>query len=159
MRPFGDPKTLEKRRLKAVKLLKKGLLAGEIARRLGVDRRSVHRWLLAYRHHGVDGLAPVPAPGRPTKLKPKNRQKLARMLLKGATAFGYPTDLWTSPRVVDLIRRHFRVTYHANHVSRLLRSLGFSPQKPQRRARERDEAAIRGWVRTQWPRVKKTPGG
>jgi transposase len=158
MRPYGDPKTLEKRRLKAVKLLKKGLLPGEIARRLGVDRRSVHRWLLAYHNHGIDGLAPVPAPGRPTKLSLKNRPKLARMLLKGATAFGYPTDLWTSPRVVDLIRRHFRVTYHAHHVSRLLRSLGFSPQKPQRRAHERDEAAIRGWVRTEWPRVKKTPG-
>jgi transposase len=158
MRPFGDPKTLEKRRLKAVKLLKKGLLPGEIARRLGVDRRSVHRWLLAYRKDGVDGLAPVPAPGRPPKLSLKNRQKLARMLLKGATKFGYPTDLWTSARVVDLIRRHFRVTYHANHISRLLRSLGFSPQKPQRRARERDEAAIRGWVRSEWPRVKKTPG-
>lgn len=158
MRPFGDPKTLEKRRLKAVKLLKKGLLTSEIARRLGVGRRSVHRWLLAYRDHGVDGLAPVPAPGRPPKLSLKNRQKLARMLLKGATVFGYPTDLWTSSRVVDLIGRHFRVTYHANHISRLLHSLGFSPQKPQRRARERDEAAIRGWVRTEWPRVKKTLG-
>ncbi|MFH1754116.1 MAG: helix-turn-helix domain-containing protein [Candidatus Latescibacterota bacterium] len=106
MRPFGDPKTLEKRRLKAVMLLKKGLLPGEIARRLGVDRRSIHRWLLAYRTDGVYGLAPVPAPGRPPKLSLKNRQKLARMLLKGATTFGYPTDLWTSTRVVDLIRHH-----------------------------------------------------
>ena len=159
MRPFGDPKTLEKRRLKAVNLLKKGLLPGEIARRLGVDRRSVHRWILAYRNHGVDGLAPVPAPGRPTKLKPKDRQELARMLLEGATAFGYPTDLWTSSRITNLIRRHFRVRYHAHHISRLLRSLGFSPQKPQRRARKRDEAAIRGWVQTEGPRVKKTPGG
>jgi len=157
MRPFGDPKTLEKRRLKAVALLREGLLPGEIAKRLGVDRRSVHRWLLAYRNHGVDGLAPIPAPGRPPKLKSQDRQKLARMLLKGATAFGYPTDLWTSSRVVDLIHRYFRVIYHANHISRLLRSLGFSPQKPQRRARERDEAAIRGWVQTEWPRVKKTP--
>jgi len=51
--------------------------------------------------------------------------------------------------------RRFRVTYHANHISRLLRSLGFSPQKPERRARERDEEAIRGWVRSEWPRVKK----
>ncbi|MBI4720211.1 MAG: transposase [Chitinivibrionia bacterium] len=129
MRPFGNPKTLEKRRLKAVTLLNQGLLPGEIARRLGADRRSVHRWLLAYRTDGVNGLAPVPAPGRPPKLSLKNRQKLGRMLLKGAGTFGYSTDVWTSTRVVDLIRRHFRVAYHANHVSRLLRSLGFSPQK------------------------------
>jgi transposase len=159
MRPFGDPKTLEKRRLKAVTLLKKDLLPGEIAKRLGVDRRSVHRWLRAYRERGTDGLSSVPASGRPPKLKARDREKLSHMLLEGATTFGYPTDLWTSPRVVDLIRRHFRVKYHAHHISRLLRSLGFSPQKPERRARERDEEAIRGWVKTQWPRVKKTPGG
>ncbi|MFH1312597.1 MAG: IS630 family transposase [Candidatus Eisenbacteria bacterium] len=158
MRPYGDARTLERRRLKAVNLLSKGLGPGEIAKQLGVDRRSVHRWLAAYRDHGMDGLAPVPVPGRPHKLSGEKRKKLAGMLLEGATAFGYPTDLWTGPRVVDLVRRRFRVSYHANHISRLLRSLGFSPQRPERRARERDEVAIRSWVRDQWPRVKKTPG-
>jgi transposase len=159
MRPYGDPRTLERRRLKAIKLLGKGLGPGEIAGKLGVDRRSVHRWLAAYHDHGLEGLAPVPAPGRPPKLTNKDQKKLTGMLLQGATAFGYPTDLWTGPRIVDLIRRRFRISYHANHISRLLRSLGFSPQRPERRARERDEAAIRDWVRNEWPRVKKTPGG
>jgi transposase len=101
----------------------------------------------------------VPVPGRPHKLSGEKRKRLAGMLMEGATAYGYSTDLWTGPRVVDLIRRRFRVSYHANHISRLLRSLGFSPQKPERRARERDEVAIRTWVRDQWPRVKKTPRG
>ena len=159
MRPHGDARALEQRRLRAIQVLDDGFGPGEIATRLGVDRRSVHRWLAAYRDHGVEALAPVPVPGRPCKLTAQQRQKLARMLIEGATAFGYPTDLWTSTRVADLIRRRLRVTYHAHHVSRLLRSLGFSPQKPERRARERDEAAIRGWVRAQWPRVKKTPRG
>ena len=158
MRPYGDPRTLERRRLKAIKLLGKGLGPGEIAGQLAVDRRSVHRWLAADHDHGVEGLAPVPASGRPRKLTPRDRKKLIEMLLEGAMAFGYPTDLWTGPRIVDLIRRRFRVAYHANHMSRLLRSLGFSPQKPERRARERNEAAIRDWVRNEWPRVKKTPG-
>jgi len=158
MRPYGDPRTLEGRRLKAMKLLGEGFGPGEIARQLAVDRRSVHRWLAAYHNHGVEGLAPVPASGRPSKLTPRDRKKLIEMLLEGATAFGYPTDLWTGPRIVDLIRRRFRVSYHANHMSRLLRSLGFSPQKPERRARERNETAIRDWVRNEWPRVKKTPG-
>jgi len=159
MRPHGDPRTLEQRRLKAVQLLGKDLGPGEIAARLGVDRRSVHRWLAAHRDRGVNGLAPVPAPGRPTKLTHAQRAKLAHMLLEGASRYGYPTDLWTGRRVAHLIRRRFRVTYHRNHISRLLHSLGFTPQKPERRARERDEAAIRGWVRSQWPQVKKTPGG
>jgi len=159
MRPYGDARTLEQRRLRAIQLSGDGFGPGEIAAQLGVDRRSVHRWLAAYRDHGVEALASRPVPGRPSKLSPRNRDKLTIMLLDGATAFGYPTDLWTSTRVADLIRRRLRVTYHAHHVSRLLRSLGFSPQKPERRARERDEAAIRGWVRTQWPRVKKTPRG
>jgi len=159
MRPHGDSRTLEQRRLRAIQLSDDGRGPGQIAARLGVDRRSVHRWLAAYRDHGVEALAPRPAPGRPSKLSPQKREKLTGMLLKGAMAFGYPTDLWTSPRVADLIRRRLRVTYHAHHISRLLRSLGFSPQKPERRARERDEAEIRGWVRTQWPRVKKTPRG
>lgn len=64
------------------------------------------------------------------------------MLLQGATTFGYSTDLWTGPRVVDLIRHRLRVSYHPSHIGRLLHSLGFSPHKPERRARERDED---GW--------------
>lgn len=157
MRPHGSPEMLEKRRLKAIAMCREGRGPGEIARRLGVNRRSVHRWLASYRGQGRQGVAPIPAPGRPPKLDAGEREKLARMLLKGARAWGYPTDLWTGPRVRDLVHRKFGISYHANHISRLLRSLGFSPQRPERRARERDEAAIRGWVRTRWPRVKKTP--
>jgi transposase len=137
--------------------MRRGLFPGEIARRLGVDRRSVHRWLLAYEKGGKKGLAATPASGRPPKLTPEQKEQLVAMLLQGARTFGFPTDLWTGPRVVDLIRRRFRVVYHGNHVSRLLRSLGFTPQRPERRARERDEEAIQGWVRTEWPKVKKTP--
>jgi transposase len=78
-------------------------------------------------------------------------------LLKGAKAAGFPTDLWTCPRVAQLIRESFSVTYHVDHVGRLLRDLGWSPQKPQRRAVERDEAEIQRWVKEEWPRVKKKP--
>lgn len=159
MRPHGSPETLERRRYKAIALWREHVGPGDIARRLGVDRRSVHRWLSVFQDRGREGLEAVPAPGRPTKLTAGERESLRRLLLEGATAYGFPTDLWTGPRVLDLIRRRFAVTYHANHISRLLRSMGFSPQRPERRARERDEEAIRGWVRDQWPRVKKTPSG
>lgn len=160
MRPHGSPEQLEQRRLKAISLFKKDRLGpGDIARRVGADRRSVHRWLLAYRRGGTQGLAPRPAPGRPPRLTAVDRKRLQRILLRGATAFGYDNDLWTCPRVAELIHKTFRVRYHVDHIGRLLRSLGFSPQRPERRARERDEEGIRGWVKTQWPRVKKTARG
>ncbi|MFC1530037.1 winged helix-turn-helix domain-containing protein [Gemmatimonadota bacterium] len=77
------------------------------------------------------------------------------MLLKGARIAGFPTDLWTCPRVVKVIQKQFGVSYHVDHVGRVLRSLGFSPQKPQRRAAERDEEVIQGWIREEWAPAKK----
>lgn len=147
MRPFGDQRSLEQRRLKAVELLSKGLGPAEISRQVHVDRRSVHRWLAAYRDRGVDGLAPRPIPGRPSKLSSYDRKRLTDMILEGARSFGYASDRWTCPRVADLICRHFNVTYHANHISRILHSLGFQPQKLKRRGQELNRFEIRGWTR------------
>lgn len=158
MRPPGSAGALERRRLRAIVLLRKGYGVGEVARRVGVDRRSVHRWQTSFAQAGREGLSSRPAPGRPRRLDDRQRQQLTEALLKGAIAAGYPNDLWTCPRVADVIRRRFRVRYHVDHIGRLLRTLGFSPQRPERRARERDEEAIQGWVRVDWPRVKKTPG-
>jgi transposase len=158
MRPSGSPEQLERRRVQAIALLKKGFTPVEVARRLGVDRRSVRRWRAAHDEAGRDGLAARPAPGRPPKLDAKAQSKLERKLVRGARACGFATDLWTCPRVAKVIRREFRVKYHVDHIGRLLRSMGWSPQKPERRARERDEEAIRRWVKVDWPRVKKNRG-
>jgi len=128
-----------------------------VARLVGSSVSSVVRWQLAYRRDGARGLAPKPARGRPAKLSPGQKRQLVRLLLRGPLAFGYRTDLWTTRRVAELIRRHFRVRYHPNHLWRLLVGLGWSYQKPERRARERDEAAIERWKRQRWPAVKKTP--
>jgi transposase len=157
MRPLGSPKQLERRRRRALELLQEGFSPVEVARAVGVDRRSVRRWRAAFEKQGEEALVAKPAPGRPPKLSAKARDRLQGLLVEGARANGFPTDLWTCPRVAQLIRRRFRVTYHVDHVCRLLRSLGWSPQKPERRARERDEEAIRRWVKKDWPRVKKTP--
>jgi len=157
MRPFGSPRQLEQRRFRALVLLQQGYPPVEVARRLGVDRRSVRRWKAIARQRGRRALAAQPASGRPPKLGAHERQKLEADLLRGARACGFPTDLWTCPRVAEWIRRRFQVRYHVDHLSRLLRTLGWSPQKPERRARERDERAIRRWVRSSWPQVKKTP--
>lgn len=159
MRPLGNPGELERRRLEAVKLLRSGHQPVAVARQLGVDRRSVRRWHAAYRKNGKKGLKAVPNPGPTPKLNQTSRKGLAKALLKGAKSSGFPTDLWTCPRVVKLLHDRFGVDYHVDHVGRLLHALGFSPQKPQRRAIERDEAEIRRWVREEWPRIKKKRGG
>lgn len=156
MRPPGSPQALERRRRRAIKLLEQGWQPVEVARQVGVDRRSVRRWKAAYLKRGEAGISAQPTPGRPPALDKKAKARLERILLKGAQAAGYPTDLWSCPRVAQVIAEHFGVEYHVDHIGRLLRGMGWSPQKPTRRAAERDEAAIRRWVKQDWPRVKKT---
>ena len=156
MRPVGSPAELQRRRERAVALLGEGYQPVEVARMVGVDRRSVRRWKAAYRKRGSKALQSKPASGRPTKLNIKEKSQLDRALLKGAKAAGFDTDLWTCPRVAQLIEERFGVAFHVDHIGRLLKSLGWSPQKPSRRAVERDEERIRRWVKVDWPRVKKT---
>jgi transposase len=84
---------------------------------------------------------------------------LEQLLLRGAEAAGYAQDLWTCPRVAQLIAREFGVAYHVAHVGRLLRRLGWTPQRPRRLARERDESQIQRWIKVDWPRIKKKPIG
>lgn len=157
MRPLGSPELLESRRLRAVALLKDGLMPVEAAKRLGVDRRSVRRWKQALREGGSAALSSKPVPGRPPKLKAPQLRGLERVLFAGARKQGFATDVWTCPRVAEVIRRQWGVSYHVDHVSRVLHALGWSPQRPQRRAAERDEEAIAGWIQHQWPTIKKSP--
>jgi transposase len=159
MRPSGRPEELEHRRNRAIQLLGQGLQPVEVARRVGADRRSVRRWKAAYRVRGAAGIKARPAPGRPSRLKAAYKQRLVILLERGAQTAGFSTDLWTCPRIAKLIRDRFDVSYHVDHVCRLLHSLGLSPQRPERRAIERDEDQIQNWVRTDWPRAKKKPAG
>ena len=139
MRPSGTPQELEQRRVRAVHLLCEGFSPVEVARQIGVDRRSVRRWKAATRKGGARAVAAKAACGRARRLTARDLTRLRRLLLKGALAAGLPTDLWTCPRVAWLIQRHFDIQDHPAHVSRVLHGLGFSPQKPTRRAVERDE--------------------
>ena len=157
MRPYGTAGQLERRRLKAMELLETGLSLNEVGRRLKCAPISVQRWRDARMALGKEGLRPLPVPGRPGKLNASQRQRLVKILVQGALASGYRTDLWTTARVAEVIAEKFGVRYHRDHIGRLLHSLGFSWQKPQRRAVERDEAAIEKWKREDWPRIKKTP--
>jgi transposase len=159
MRPHGSPEELERRRLQALTLLENGQSPVEVARRLGVDRRSVRRWKATARRAGPAALKAQAASGRPPKLAPRFQARLERSLLRGAQAAGFANDLWTCPRIAQLIDQQFGVRYHPDHVGRLLRALGWSPQRPVRQARERNEPLIQHWVKADWPRIKKKPAG
>lgn len=159
MRPKGGAAVLEARRRRALKLLKKGLSLNEVARRLGCAPSSVMRWRDAVERDGTEGLKVRASPGRPLKLSAPERVKLQEVLLAGPLASGYRTARWTTARVASVVRKRFGVRYHPDHVGRLLHQMGWSAQKPERRALERDEAAIERWKKRDWPRVKKAPRG
>jgi len=117
------------------------------------------RWRDARRRGGTQALLVRFSPGRPWKLNQVERKRLVRLLLKGSLAYGYRTNLWTTVRIAELVEQEFGVTYHRDHIGRLMHSLGWSAQKPERRALERDENEIARWKREEWPRIKKTPHG
>jgi transposase len=158
MRPAGKASKLEERRREAVRLVEKeGWSQTAVAKKFKVTTRAVQHWMQWHRGRGKRSMGARATPGRPPRMETRQKQKLRRLIIAGAKAAGFSSDLWTCRRVRDLVRREFAIEYHEDHIGRLLRVLGFSPQKPERRALERNERAIRTWVHVQWPRIKKKP--
>jgi transposase len=156
LRPRRDFAALKARRMKAAQLFEQGHPQAEVVRRLGVSRPTAHRWHQAWRGQGRAGLRGAGRAGRRARLNAESRRRLVAALLRGPTAWGFRTDLWTLERVGQVIGKTCHVSYSIPQVWRVLRQLGWSRQRPDRRARERDEMAIRRWVRGRWPRIKKT---
>lgn len=157
LRPRRDFAALEARRMEAARLFAHGHPQAEIVRRLKVSRPTAHRWDRAWRRQGRQGLKGAGRAGRKPRLEAKARQRLEAALLRGPGAWGFATHLWTLERVTRVIWKACHVRYHPRHVWRVLRALGWSRQRPARRAQERDEEAIARWVRVRWPQVKKKP--
>ena len=141
----------------AGKLLLKDKGVREVARLVDAAPSSVSRWKQELEQGGLEALRAQPHPGRSPRLTAEHKQQLEQILLRGAPAAGFPTDLWTLARVAEVIEREFGVKYHPGHVWHILRGMGWSCQKPERRARERDEEAIRQWREKKWVQVKKKP--
>jgi transposase len=161
---MGNPKgvrrdfaALEQRRLRAARLLEKGFSQAEVARRVGVHRQSLSRWAQQLENQGRAGLERADRAGRKPRLSAEDLERIERALKRGPEAFGYDTGLWTAARVADVIEQECGIAYHPGHVWRLLRQLGWSPQRPTGRAIERDEQAIAQWKRKRWPEIKKKP--
>lgn len=155
MRPTGSPEALEARRKIAARLFERGTSSTEVAAVVGSSVSSVYRWRDEWNQGSK--LRSKPHPGRTPKLSAQQRTELVAALMRGTRCWGYAPDGWTGPLVRDMIQRLFAVDYHPEYVPRLLHRLGWSPQKPERRARERNEADIALWRRDTWPRLKKEP--
>ena len=159
MRPKGSAELLSDRSKRALKLLGENWSLNEVARRIGCAASSVMRWRNAWRRRGADSLRVRFSPGRPRRLTRRQERRLVRILLRGAVANGYRTELWTMKRVAEVIEKTFHVPCHFNTAGQILHRLTWTHQKPERRALERDEKAIERWKRKDWPLVKKTPRG
>src|SRR5262245_33061964 len=159
MRTTGSPAELEHRRCLAVQRVLDGYSTEEVAEFLGVDSSSVRRWVAAFRQQGAAGLASRPVTGRPPKLTRTQEKVVRRWLADNPTEHGFATELWTAPRLARLIEEEWDIRLHPDYLTVWLRQRGFTPQKPRRRARERDEEAIAVWLAQDWPRIKKRPAG
>jgi len=157
MRPVGTPGQLEDRRRKAIALLHRGHRVNETARLVGVTPGAITQWRQAYEQQGEAFFEAHSPPGRASGLSEKQMDRLQKLLLKGAGKNGYRTELWTLRRIAEVIEKHFGITYDPSSVWHILRRMGWSCQKPEKRARERDEEAIAGWRQADWPRIKKSP--
>ena len=146
----------EGRRLRAFELKQEGWSQQNIARALGVGKGAVSQWMKRAREGGgKEALRKRSSPAAPARLSADQRARLFRLLEKGAVAHGFRGEVWTCKRVAKVIKREFGVGYHPTHVSRILKRLGFSLQKPNRLADQRDEDAIEAWREKRWPELKK----
>lgn len=149
---------LEERRLTGARLLAAGELSqAEVARELEVSRTTVSRWAEAFREGGQVALKARVAPGREPSLTAEAKRRLLEDLGKGPLAWGYENDEWTLPRAAEVLWRTQRVRHHPSHLSRLLGGLGWSTQRPQARATQRDEAAIERWLSEDFPAIQRGP--
>jgi transposase len=149
---------MEKRRLAAVKLYEKGTSQSDIARNLGVCKQAVSQWIAKYKSGGIEAVKWNKKIGQSKRLTPEQLLSIKKAILEGPLAHGWHTDLWTTARVAVLIENMTGVKYHPGHVWRILtEDLNLSPQRPIRKALERDEEKIKHWRKYKWPALKKKP--
>jgi transposase len=146
---------VEWRRLQAVELDRMGWLEVDIATALGVNKGTVSKWLAIAEAEGVEALRTHPAAGHPPKLTAEQLRRIPEFLTYGAEAYGFRGEVWTCPRIVKVLQWEFGVSYHKDHVSRLMKELGWTPQVPDTRAVQRDEVAIARWRAETWPALRR----
>ncbi len=154
--PPLTPEQKEYRRLRAWQLYQEGYKQADIARALGVTSGAVAQWIVRAREGGAESLKRRVAPGPTPRLDEEQLKRLDELLRRGAEAFGFRGNVWTQERVALVIEREFGVSYHWAHMYRILRRIGWSQQKPLRRATQRKEAAIKEWLKERFPALQES---
>ena len=157
MRSKGSASSLEALRRRAVHLVTAGRTQVSVAYTLGIHTVTVAKWMARHRAQGDAGLTAKPTPGRPRFLSPAQEQDVKVWLTQKPTEHGFRTDLWSARRIAELIRRRLGVSFHPASLRRWLRERGYSPQRPSRKVRQRNDDAILHWVANDWPRIQKKP--
>lgn len=153
MRPYGKSEQLAKRRKRALKLLESGKRVKEVAKIFGVTERSIRYWQKEANEPKKKSV--TRRPGHPSRLSTEQLKQLEQELLRGAYAQGYAEDYWTLDRIARLIWDKFQVRYHPVSVWYIMKRIGWSNQRPQRQALQRDDEVIAHWKKYTWPRIKK----
>jgi len=154
MRTRGSAEELERRRRLAVERVREGNTPTFVANFLGIHPATVRKWWSAYQEHGDLGLDAKPHPGRSPKLTLRQERHVLGWLRKNPKSFGFANELWTAPRLAQVIERKLSVSFNPRYLNAWLTAREITPQKPQKRPRERDDAAIEHWSRHDWPRIQ-----
>jgi len=156
-RQTRDFTSLERRRKQAARLFAKGDASlASIARELKVTRQSASRWYQQWRSGGTGALKAAGRAGRKPRLSAGQLRRVEAALLKGAPHHGFSAELWTLPRIAAVVERLTGVKYHPGHIWKILGSMNWTVQKPERQAKERDQAKVQYWKEVRWPDIKKT---
>jgi transposase len=155
MRTKGTAAELEARRRLAVQRVADGWSRAEVAAFLGVHRETVAEWVRAHEAGGAPALAAKPHPGRTPFLTAEQEKQVLGWLADPPTKHGFSTDLWTAKRVAQLILQKLKVKFHPHYLREWLTKRNYTPQKPARRAKQRNPEAVAGWLQKDWPRIKK----
>ena len=159
VRPRRDFAALKRRRMRAADMFGRGKSQAEVARELGVSAESASQWYRLWSEGGRGSLAGAGRAGRLPRLSDEQIAEVVAALEKGPGANGFETDLWTLSRVAEVIEATTGVAYSQTQTWTILRNrMGWTRQRPARRALERDDAAITNWIKNDWPRIKKAPG-
>ncbi len=144
--------------MRAAEMFDQGRRQSEVAAELGVSAQAVSKWHRAWSAGEREAMAGAGRAGRMRKLSDERLAEVETELMKGPRANGFATEMWTLARVAEVIDRVTGVRYSVTQTWTILRDrLGWSRQRPARKAAERDDEAIEEWVKVEWPRIKRGP--
>lgn len=147
--------TLEQYRFRALELREKGWKVNKIAEAFGLNSGSVSHWFTKVERTGKESLKSRKAKGKEPKIKLNERLEIIEWLKEDARSFGFPTPLWTCKQIKILIKKKFNKTLSISNVWELLKKANLTPQKPKKVAFEKDEKAVKKWIREEWPKINE----